>query len=234
GKTIILGSLYDSWWCQGTADAAIGTSVVLAVAKYFVENKITPKCNIKFIAFGGEEHGFKGTLYYEHAHKNENVKYFIDINQIGFYQVEPRLKLNIVVNNRFLREKIFEITNKSNYIIRIDNVTDFDVTYSSIGHCSNDRVYALKRPSFLPFWGCKTIGFLKEGAWLHHHRDGVNHTKGDVMAHYDKKDVEVTSEMILNVTKYLSIADEDTLVFCSKDFPFFMLLEKYLDDHIKR
>jgi hypothetical protein len=39
-KTVIVDCLYDSWWTQGTSDSAIGMAIVLAIAKYFIENKI--------------------------------------------------------------------------------------------------------------------------------------------------------------------------------------------------
>ena len=48
-RTIIVDCLYDSWWNQGTADSAIGIGIILAIAKYYKENNIIPKYNLKLI-----------------------------------------------------------------------------------------------------------------------------------------------------------------------------------------
>ena len=204
-KTVIVCCLYDSMWCQGTADSAIGMSMVLGIAKYFVDHNITPKYNLKFIGFCGEEYGCLGSNYYESTHLVENIAYIIDLNQLGFTQTEPRLRLEIVGNNRRFLNNIWEIVQQTDYEKRTNNTTDLVKVYSIIGHLSDDRIFAVKRPSFLPFRGCKTVCFLKNGQWLYHHRDGLNHTTGDVIEYFDWNDVEVTGEIVLNVTKYLVV-----------------------------
>ena len=64
-KTVILSGLYDCWYNQGTVDGAIGTAIVMGIAKYMQDNEITPKYNLKFICFGGEEAGPRGAYYYD-------------------------------------------------------------------------------------------------------------------------------------------------------------------------
>ena len=90
-KTVILGCLYDSMWCQGTVDSAIGVGIMLAIAKYFDQNEIKPKYNLRFIAYGGEEVGIRGAYYYELAHRNDSdeIVAVIDLNQFGYVQDEP-------------------------------------------------------------------------------------------------------------------------------------------------
>jgi hypothetical protein len=83
-KTVIVDCLYDSWWCQGTIYAAIGMAMVLGIAKFFMDNGLKPKYNIKFVGFGGEEVGVRGAYSYEIEHRDEEILYVIDLNQLGF------------------------------------------------------------------------------------------------------------------------------------------------------
>jgi len=198
-KTVIVDCLYDSWWCQGTADSAIGMAIVLGVAKYFVEHNIIPKYNLKFIAFGGEEDGMRGAKYYEEIHRDENIIYVIDLNQVGFRQDEPRLTLDIIANKLLFLGEIWKVIERSDYVNRTGNTANIIPLWIPIGAPSDDMVFAQKRPS------CKTVCFLKDCTWRLHHRDGLNHTEGDVIKYFDYQDVKVTGEMVLNVTKYLSV-----------------------------
>jgi len=198
-KTVIVDSLYDGWWCQATADSAIGMAMVLGIAKYFVENNITPKYNIKFIGFGGEEHGFRGAVYYEAAHKDENVIYVIDLNQLGFRQDHPRLSLDLIVNNRRFMREIWSIAEESDYVERNNNTCDLGKIWMPRGAPSNDQPFARNRRN------CKTVCFLKGVDWVLHHRDGINHTEGDVLKYFDGVDVAVTGEIVLNVVKHVTV-----------------------------
>jgi hypothetical protein len=199
-KTVLVCCLYDGWWGQCTADSAIGMAMVLGIAKYFVDHKIKPKYNIKFIGFGGEEYGCKGSIYYEMTHRRERIIYVIDLNQLGFKQEKPRLRLEIVANNKMFLEKIWKVVEKTDYVNRTNNTADIVKILSKTGHLSDDRVFALARPL-----RCKTVCFLKNGEWDRHHRDGLNHQEGDVLKYFDPLDVSVTGEMVWNVTKYLAV-----------------------------
>ena len=196
-KIVIIDSLYDSWWCQGTADSAIGMSFVLAIAKYFQDHNITPKYTIKFIAFGGEEYGFRGARYYEDVHEDENIIYVIDLNQLGFTQEKPKLYLEILSNNIGLLKDIWNIASESEYgsITGNAGIRKF---WMPMGAPSNDRVFARNRLN------CKTVCFLKGLNWVLHHRDGLSHSEGDVLKYFDWIDVKVTGEIILNVVKNLT------------------------------
>ena len=200
-KTVIVDCLYDSWWTQGTADAAIGMAMALGVAKYFADNNIKPKYNIKFIGFGGEEIGVRGAFYYEAAHKDENIIYVIDLNQIGFWQNGPRLTLNVICNKlSFLRE-IWKIIEKINYKEITKDTADIKPVWLPLGAPSDDQAFAIFRP------GVKTVCFLKDTGWLFHHRDGLGHTEGDAIKYFDWDDVNATGQIVLNVTKYLTGGD---------------------------
>jgi hypothetical protein len=197
-KIVLVDCLYDGWWNQATADSAIGMAMVLGIAKWFKDNNVTPKYTIRFIGFGGEEYGFRGAKYYQAVHKDENISYVIDLNQLGFSQEYPELYLELISNNaRFLKD-IFEIAKKSNYSDRTGyaGVRKF---YMPRGAPSDDQPFARYQKD------CKTVCFLKGFYWVLHHRDGANHTKGDVLDYFDSNDVSVTGEIILNAIKYIAV-----------------------------
>lgn len=197
-KTFIVCSLYDCWWNQGTGDSAIGMSMVLAVAKYFQDNNIKPKHNMKFIAFCGEEYGLRGAYYYVHNHLNENISYVIDLNQICFKQPSgnnPDLTLNIISNKIKTRNEVKEIINETDYLKSVENVSD--VRYwvmPFLGAPSNTQAFVEQNRKRY-----ETICFLKDTGWVHHHRDGLNHTEGDTMKYFYPDDVNATGTMVLNV-----------------------------------
>jgi hypothetical protein len=79
------------------------------------------------------------------------------------------------------------------------------IGYTYYGAPSDDQPFAV---ACLPHEGTRslnTICFLKDMNWTLHHRDGQNHEQGDVMTYYDETDVNVTSEMIWNITKYFTV-----------------------------
>ena len=70
-KEVIVGSHYDSVGTHGVDDNGSGTVVNLETAKRFV-NKKTPY-TIKFVFFGAEEVGLKGSKAYSDAMTDEEV-----------------------------------------------------------------------------------------------------------------------------------------------------------------
>ncbi|HWR27993.1 MAG TPA: M28 family peptidase, partial [Candidatus Thermoplasmatota archaeon] len=204
-KTVLIDCLYDCWWNQGTADSAIGMGTVLALAKYFKDHNITPKYTLKFVAFGGEEYGFLGAQHYNDTHTNENITTVIDLNQIGFSQTGSLPQTMFVhTNNESLKSLLRCITNDTHYKERTG--TPFlHIGYTYYGAPSDDQPFAI---ACLPHKGNRslnTICFLKDMNWTLHHRDGHNHDLGDVMTYYNETDINVTSEMIWNITKYFTV-----------------------------
>lgn len=198
-KTVIVDCLYDSWWCQGTADSAIGMGIVLGIAKYFKENNITPKYTLKFIGFSGEEHGFcAGSKYYASSHIDEDILYMIDLNQVGFRQDDPKLTLNIIGNKLDLLLEMKILFKNTDYDNRVNSSAGGKYVWLKNGVVSNPLPFADTHPD------CKSLCFLKDSGWKLHHRDGMNHTEGDTLEYFDSEDVNVTGEMVLNVVKYLA------------------------------
>ncbi|MCK5261348.1 MAG: M28 family peptidase [Thermoplasmatales archaeon] len=235
-KTVILSSLYDSWWCQGTADSAIGMGIVLAIAKYYNDNNITPKYTMKFIAFSGEEYNMKGAKYYEELHCNESIIYMIDLNQVGFTQLEPRPTLNIVSNKLKFLNEIWEVSKRSNYVERTGNTTDIKKIWWPSGTIpSNPLPFGINRKN------CKAVSFFKDGYWVLHHRDGpdeygMKHMEGDVLKYFNWTDVSVTGELILNITKHLTLESNKSHFdsrFSPSDFKT-LFIERVYQDLFKR
>ena len=199
-KIFVLCGLYDSWWCQGTADSAIGVGIVMGVAKYYAERNIKPKYTMKFILFSGEELNIRGAYYYEAIHKDENIEYIIDLNQVGFTQSEPRQTLDIVGNKKGFLDEVWSIVKRTDYVNRTGDSADIEKMFWSDGRMpSNPKPFAVNRVN------CKALAFFKDGGWMLHHRDGLNHTEGDVLKYFNWTDVLVTGEIVLNITKHFTI-----------------------------
>ncbi|WP_286233926.1 M28 family metallopeptidase [Thalassotalea sediminis] len=66
--TVILGAHYDSTAANkgslGAIDNGAGVAAMLAIAKNIAQRQKPSKINIRFIAFGAEENGLKGSKYY--------------------------------------------------------------------------------------------------------------------------------------------------------------------------
>jgi len=196
-KTVLVDCLYDSWWCQGTADSAIGMAMVMGVAKYFVDHNITPKYNIKFVAFGGEEAGLRGAYSYEYVHRDENIIYVFDLNQLGFKQIDPKLDLTLIGSKLPFLFKVWNIAKNTDYVKKVDNTAGIEPLWMPIGTPSDDRPFAMS--IFRPC--CKTVCFIKLYYWVLHHRDGQKHKEGDVMKYFYNDDVNATGEIVIKVIK---------------------------------
>jgi len=199
-RTVIISSLYDSWWNQGTADSAIGIGIMLGVAEWFKRHNVTPFYNVKFIAFSGEEKGYLGARDYFENHSTDNIFCVIDLNQLGFRERIADLTFDIITNSDTVRSEVESMALPSHYSERTG--TGFETHATLKGGPSNNNPFYRTSP---------TVLFLKNTGWTLHHRDGRKngvgdpHTEGDVFDYYDDWDVYVTGEMILNVTKNFTL-----------------------------
>ena len=78
-----LGRMGAATYCPGANDNASGTSMLLALAKYYSVNK--PKYTTVFIAFSGEETGLLGSKYFvEHPLvKLKHIKFVQNLDIMG-------------------------------------------------------------------------------------------------------------------------------------------------------
>ena len=221
-KTVIISCLYDCWWNQGAGDSAIGMGTVLAIAKYMKDlqdHHIKPKYTVKFIAFAGEEQrGMPGAQYYNDTHTNENITTIIDLNQLGFNQTGKFPQTFFVdTDNKSLIPTLKCITSDTNYCDR-SGTPFLHFEYSKDGGPSDCGTLVQGNNSR------NSILFLKDMNWTMHHRDGVNHTKGDTMDYYNPADVSATADMVWNVTKYFTMNPnctiDGTVAYTSTDSPY--------------
>jgi len=213
-KTVIIGCLYDCVFNQGTVDSGIGMAMVLAIAKYFKhlheDYNITPKYNLKFVAYAGEESGLRGAFHYEATHYDtEDITYIIDLNQVGYSQSDVPSILNVVSNRVCLKYKLETINEITDYTGRAEDGTELETLWAPLGSVSDELVFSVARFSrgvLAPLkYNYKTIMFLKDLGWYRHHRDGMNHTEGDSMNYYNESDVKLTSELVWNITKFITV-----------------------------
>jgi hypothetical protein len=222
-KTVIVSCLYDSWWCQGTGDAAIGMGMVLALAKYmkklYDDYNIQPKYTVKFIAFCGEEYLVRGGKYYNKIHRTEDIAAMIDLNQLGFKQPPGYLNSDLVLqlwsNKDRTRQKLSKITSAVNWAERTNNKysgPSYHLGNFTGGPTGNKDPFVMSRivPGFIRHRrDMESVYLLKDFEWRMHHRSGSDgtkhHTKGDTTQWKDNDDIDVTAEMAWNITKYYTI-----------------------------
>ena len=203
----IVGCLYDSVWCQGTTDSATGVGIMLAVAKYFQDHNITPKYNVRFIAYGAEEAGLRGAYHYEGEFLDDKINWVIDLNQLGYNQSDVLSRLNLAINDIKIKDIIQTISDKTDYSDRVNDGTNLNVIWTPWGSMSDDYVFATAkylRPLRDSRNKIKTVMFLKDGGWYRHHRSGMNFSEGDSMKYYNPVDVALTAELVWNITKYVT------------------------------
>lgn len=220
---ILIGCLYDGWFNQASADSAIGIGVLLAIAKFFDDYNITPKSNIRFVAFGGEEAGGRGAFSYVYDHSEDIIPLIIDLNQFGYSQSYPRQTLWIFSNNQTVNTTVHSIAEDTDFVWRVDNVTDLWTL-----NISTDPYFSDHTAFYRDGKEHAIISFLKENTsfplytWSMHHRDGLNHEKGDTMAYYAFEEVNATASLILNVTRYYTMNPNcwfDNVTFTAFDSP---------------
>ncbi len=210
-KNIIIGCLYDGKQCQASADSSVGIGIMLAIACYYKENNITPMYNLRFVAFSGEEAGLHGAYAYHKMHWDEvitgQIPIVIDLNQFAYQQTNPPPALWIFSNHPGYNQTIKTIADDTQFTTLVNNTTALKTQETG----KRSPVYLSDNYPFYSGFH-RVFCFIKEnvsfppGKWLMHHRDGNNHTEGDVVKNLNPVEVNATAELILNVTKYLTIA----------------------------
>ena len=199
---------YDCWWNQGTIDEAAETALVLGIAKYMKELEeekgIKPEHTVKFIAFGGEEVGFRGSLDYiiKHNKKGEEiVRYVINPGNFG-HNNSKGYPFKIGSDREFLRKIGENIAHALDY----HNRFVWGVEGSS-------KIEAEDSKAFYALGEEKGVVQFGRGYFKGYHRDGSNHTKGDVL--YPNKPFwglndtvfKVESDIVLLTALYLCYED---------------------------
>jgi hypothetical protein len=138
-KTIVVGAHYDHLGKgdqgssleananglihNGADDNASGTSGLLALARYYTQNKITEKHNFLFILFSGEELGLIGSKFYcDNASIDlKSVNFMLNMDMIGRYREEKGLTIGGYGTSSFWGKNIPEIAKNQSVKYNIDS-----------------------------------------------------------------------------------------------------------------
>ena len=206
-KVDIICAHYDCWWNQGTIDEAAETALVLGIAKYMKkleeEKGIKPEHTVKFIAFAGEEFGFRGSKDYIVKYiqnGNEKVGYVINPGNFGHIDTKDITEEDLGKgeergfmlcagksgfppwDGEWLRELALNVAKSvdyDNYIKRIINKIYGGEPWEAHPSTSIEGEDA---DAFYHACACDyAIQFSREPTFRGYHRDGANHSKGDVL-----------------------------------------------------
>ncbi len=228
---MISGGHHDYFWGQGTVDNAVGTATMLGVLKYLNESNITPECNLIFVSWAGEEVILKGSGSYvfnvSNDEKNRNITYMINLDYFAYYLQNSTLE--ILATTNYLKDTIINITSRTKYNEIFQETTGYNLLPNKMDEASDDA-----RPFWIRFLDCSITNIYRpdeptdlqiisvnkpsklDNVKLARHRAGVNFTLGDAMSILDSDDLNVTADMVLNITKYLVLEPpENEFVNCS-------------------
>jgi hypothetical protein len=210
-KIAILNNFYDGWWNQAACDGAQSVGLILGIAKYLKDHNITPELTLRFIAWGGHEWYFRGVKHYlkntsikiyghpaKHLDGQEDIKYVINPGNFGFNYTN-NMSFNVAhEQDDALMKFMQEVARELNYSER----TGIGITgeYSVFG-TEGYRFYHGHR---FPERYCHHAIEFDRFPFPGYHRDGNNHTLGDVFREINdslyRVDCEVIAEIILRLT----------------------------------
>ncbi len=121
GEYVVICGHFDSanLSCPGADDNASGTAAVLEAAR--ILRALSFEYTIKFIAFGGEEQGMKGSKQYMEAHPQDSIRAVINCDMIMWDNDEDR-NVHIHAIDNTAQQKSADL---AVFIHRIDSVYAF-------------------------------------------------------------------------------------------------------------
>ncbi|MFT5600065.1 MAG: aminopeptidase YwaD [Flavobacteriales bacterium] len=123
-KTIVITAHYDhlgrmgaDTYFPGANDNASGVAMMLYLAKYYSENP--PKCNVVFMAFGGEEVGILGSRHYvsNPLFPLEEIRFLINLDILGTGEEGITVVNGAVYKKQF--KKLAKINVKKQYLAKV-------------------------------------------------------------------------------------------------------------------
>jgi parallel beta-helix repeat protein len=214
-KVSIVCAHYDAVWNQGSIDEAAETALILGIAKYIKDHELESdlKHIVKFIAFGAEEVGMRGSKDYLKKHvlpdgSKEEIVYVINPGNFGSYNRTGEdydgnkitMDFEPASDQQWLAELSENITKALVYTQR-SNLT-------GPGYIQVEPEIGLRAEDSKMFGAGKTavadacIQFGRSPFWGYH-RDGDSHTAGDVFGGLDKDTFDLESEVVTSVALHL-------------------------------
>lgn len=206
-KIVILNNRMDAWWSEAPGDSGVGGAILLGIAKYFKDNNITPKYDIRFLFTTGEEYGCRGNYHYRHSLDDvtdNSVVAFFALDQIGLAQKATRL--GISYNNNHLGKILEKIVSQSNYDARSKYAPTIFSHSKIYGSAGEDEVWKDNK-------NCDAFCFAQDACriWKGYHRAGMNYSRGDTLSGtvpdegINQTVVNISFELAWNVTKYFTV-----------------------------
>jgi hypothetical protein len=198
---------YDSWWSQGTIDEAAETALVLGIAKYIKDKDLPLKHTVKFIAFSGEEIGWRGAKDYIKEYNlnsddpTENVKYVINPGNFGHEDREDQ-------DGEKLR---FEFASPEYELRELANKIADALEYEERTGISTTKYVGVRAEDCLAFSRTGSAeGTISFGRWPYkgYHRGGYTTDVGDVMDILDEELFENESEIVASVALHCIVDSE--------------------------
>jgi len=207
----IINGFYDGWWNQATCDEAVGVGLILGIAKYIIDNHITPELTLRFISWGSHEWYFNGAKDYlkTHAIKTygsqmrdsdelEDIIYVFNPGNFGFNNTY-NMSFNV---GSELDDPLMKYMQRIAQELHYTERTGIGITgeYSVYGTES----YVFYHGHHYPERYCEHAIEYDRFPYPGYHRDGKNHTQGDVFSEINdtlfRVDCEVIAETILRLT----------------------------------
>ena len=213
-KTNIVCAHYDGMPGQATIDEGAETALVLGIAKYIKDHELESdlKYTVKFIAFGAEEVGIRGAKDYIKKHnETEDFIYVVNPGNFGSYD-----RIGIDFNGKNITMP-FEPASDRPWLVNLSediaNALDYTQRTSETGNGSIEvkPLYRLRAEDSQQFGVKKKDGFayadgciqFGRGPFSGYHRDGENHTTGDIYEGLDVETFNLECEVVASVALHL-------------------------------
>ena len=96
-EIIIVGAHYDTVWASpGGQDNGAGTAILMELARVFSEKR--SRRTLRFIAFGGEEMGLRGSIAYARGLKNEKPEVETESDKTGNSALLDRIEFMVNID----------------------------------------------------------------------------------------------------------------------------------------
>ena len=150
--------------------------------------------NIDFIAFGGEEYGFRGSYFHSLSNLNQDIPFMFSLDQLAYDQPTPNVYLDLWPNNNFVKENIKQVIEQSHYVERTGHKINWEFIENGKVCPSDTHPFNLRK-------NVNTLCFGKDRNWLNYHRTGHNGDSGDTIECINKTKLGIIAEVIWNATK---------------------------------
>ena len=221
-KVDIICAHYDCWWNQGAIDEAAETALVLGIAKYMKkleeEKGIKPEHTVKFIAFAGEEFGYRGSKDYivKYIYNgNEKVRYVVNPGNFGhidsIYLPKGERDFTFCVDKTWVGNIASRVAHSLEYENWIKNLVDNESR--AWGTRAKTEMEAEDGKAFHAVGASEHTIIFGRGTFKGYHRDGDNHNKGDVLYPNDpfcglvNDTFTIESDIVLLTALYLCYED---------------------------